>query len=290
MIERRALRRWLRLPVVLLAIYLLYAVALFVIQRRIIFPGQGRVAAAEAPSTENSELWKLNVDAGEVEALYLAPTVRGRDEAAPAVIFLHGNNELIDDWLHRLDEYRELGLAVLLVEFPGYGRSAGNPSEESLAALLAAAFDRLAARPDVDGKRIVAHGRSLGGGVACLLVDRRPVAAVILESSFTSLRGFAAEFWVPQILLRDPLDNQAVISRYPGPVLVFHGTQDGLVPHAHGEALSRAARQGRLVSLACGHNDCPPDERAYWREIREFLVAAGFVRSEAGAVKGSDQI
>ena len=50
-------RRWLRLPLILLSLYLIYAAALFVIQRRIVFPGQHRSAAKSAPAIAGAELW-----------------------------------------------------------------------------------------------------------------------------------------------------------------------------------------------------------------------------------------
>jgi len=284
-------RRWLRVPLILLSIYLLYAAALFVAQRRIVFPGQSRVASPAPPAIAGAELWRLPLGQDLVEALYLAPPGLARGERAGAVIFLHGNNELIDHWPSRLSQYGEIGLGLLLVEFPGYGRSGGSPSEESLGRVLEAAYDRLLARPDVDPARVVAHGRSLGGGGACLLVRRRPVAALILESSFTGLRAFSWDFGVPGFLVRDPFDNLAAVSGYRGPVLVFHGRLDSLVPHEHGVALAAAARNGRLISFGCGHNDCPPDEQAYWRRIRGFLGGAGFaLRVGEGASPSPDQM
>jgi hypothetical protein len=123
-------------------------------------------------------------------------------------------------------------------------------------------------RPDVDPARIVSYGRSLGGGVAARLATRRQVAALVLESSFTSLRSFARGFFAPGFLVRDPFDNLTELSRYRGPLLVLHGERDEVAPFAHGRALAAAVPGAVFVPMRCGHNDC---ERP-WPDVLRFLA------------------
>jgi len=96
---------------------------------------------------------------------------------------------------------------------------------------------------------------------------RRPVAALVLESSFTSLRAFAGRFYAPGFLVRDPFDNLDELQRYKGPLLVLHGRQDPIAPFAHGEALAAAVAGAEFLPMACGHNDC---ERP-WPAVLSFL-------------------
>ncbi len=118
--------------------------------------------------------------------------------------------------------------------------------------------------------RIVAYGRSLGGGAACALAREREVAALILESAFTSVSAIAQRLGVPRPLVRDRYDNLTTVASLDIPVLVVHGERDTIIPVSHGEELARAAGV-ELVRLPCGHNDCPRP----WGEIREFLRANG---------------
>ena len=99
------------------------------------------------------------------------------------------------------------------------------------------AYDKLAARPDVDPARIVFFGRSLGGGAVCDLAAKRPAAALILMSCFTSVRSFAIRYLAPSFLIRDPFDNLAVVRDFSGPVLVIHGDADTIVPFQFGQRL-----------------------------------------------------
>ena len=183
------------------------------------------------------------------------------------MIFAHGNGELIDDWALALEPLRRWGAGVLLVEYPGYGRSTGAPSQTTIVASMKSAYDRMLTRPDVDPRRIVGYGRSLGGGAVCALASERSIAALVLESTFTSVRPLARGFLVPGFLVRDPFDNLDALRRYPGPVLIVHGEHDEIIPAAHASELHAALPRSRLALEPCGHNDC---ERP-WRLVQEFL-------------------
>ena len=192
--------------------YLFLACAM---QRHALFPAPaaaGRSAFERIPGAER--LW-LETEGARAEAWYLPPLL-GAPGPAPLVVFAHGNGELIDDWADAFEPPRRWGAAVLLVEYPGYGRSTGSPSQTSIAATMQSAFDRMAERSEIDAARIIAYGRSLGGGAACALARERKVAALVLESTFTSVRSLARGFGLPGFLVRDPFDNLSALRAYLG--------------------------------------------------------------------------
>ena len=259
----------IRLALVIGLLYAAYCSFLFLVQRHILFPGRQIPAQATMPPPGIERLW-----VGEVEAWWLPPP---GEKPAPAVIFAHGNAELIDHYPAQLADFSQMGMGVLLVEYPGYGRSAGTPSQQSITDAFVQAHDRLATREDVDPSRIVLFGRSLGGGAVCALAEQRPPAAIILLSTFTSVRALAPRFLAPGFLVRDPFDNRAVVASYPGPVLVVHGTRDRIVPYAHGQTLARAAQRGQLLTYEAGHNNCPPDWAEFFAQIQAFLRGCGIL-------------
>jgi uncharacterized protein len=253
-------------PVVLAALYL---ALLFVAQRSMLFPMPPGAPAGPPPGVEEV---RMKHDGGEGYALYLPPA--GPARAAPLLMFMHGNGELADYWTEEFDTARRWGVGVLLVEYPGYGRAPGSPSEESITESALALYDWAARDPRIDPKRIVAYGRSLGGGAAVRLAINRPVAAMILESAFTSVADFAARFMAPALLIRDPFDSRKSLPSYRGPLLVLHGRNDTIVPFAHGKELATLVPGAQFVELNCGHNDCPRD----WRSIGDFLRSTGVVK------------
>lgn len=258
----------------IVALVAVYWALLFTRQRAILFPAPPLTGVPPRPSDVQA-IW-LETSSGRVEAWLLPPT-RRESAPAPLLVFTHGNGELIDHWPEAFDDPRTWGMAVLLLEYPGYGRSEGTPSDRSIREAVLAADDWARQQPDIDASRIIPYGRSLGGSAAAMLAAERRTAALILESAFTSARAFASQFYAPGRLVRDPLDTLAAVGRFDGPVLVVHGEHDGIVPVAHGRALAAAAPRAELHLVPCGHNDCPRP----WPTVRRFLDDHGLLSSTA---------
>lgn len=249
---------------VLAAVVVGYAIVVLLAQRAVSFPGQFRPVDREGPGEGVRQLW-LETSFGRVEGWLYPGDENG---PSPAVLYFHGNGELIDDWDVEMRRLAEEGVTALAVEFPGYGRSDGKPTRETIRETAAAAFDRLAHEEGVDPARIVSWGRSMGGGAAADLAMERPVAGLVLQSTFSSTMAMAATVLVPGFLVRDRFAPEMVVARYDGPVLLMHGPTDEVIPYE--QALrTAAARPGlEVVDLPCGHNDCAPA----WGEIMGHLL------------------
>jgi fermentation-respiration switch protein FrsA (DUF1100 family) len=258
--------------------YAAYCALVFAFQRQIIFPrsliGYASVALPDNLSIE--KIW-LTIPGASVESWYIAPAGGPTNGRGPALIFAHGNAERIEVCIGELLPFTALGIGVLLVEYPGYGRSIGTPSQKSITAAFIAAYDMLAARHDVEPSKIVFYGRSLGGGAVCALAAKRSAAALILASTFTGIRAMAPRYLVPGFMVRDPFDNLTVVRDFSGPILIVHGRYDDIIPFHHGTTLQKAARRAKLLAYDCGHNDCPPDAERFWRDIAAFLREAGII-------------
>jgi pimeloyl-ACP methyl ester carboxylesterase len=262
-----------------LLFYLVYCGLIFLMQRRIMFP---RYLIETPPRNENlpllEKIW-IKTSFGNTEAWFLPPEAKNTSAPAPAVIFAHGNGELIDLWPDELKKFNQFGIGVFLVEYPGYGRSGGIPSQKTIRETFNNAYDVLIERKDVDPAKIILFGRSLGGGAVCLLAAERPSAGMILMSTFTGTRSFARKYFVPNFLVRDPFDNFFVIRHYSEPILVVHGKFDEVIPYSHGTALYASAPHATMITYACGHNDCPPDWETFWRDIEAFLGTSGIIKT-----------
>ena len=267
----------IRFFIIAVIAYAAYALLVFLLQRQIIYPGRyikvyGGPPVGIVPIEVVSSM-------GRSEAWFMPPLNRRQNERRPLLIFFHGNGEVIDYLPEQAEGFRHMGMGVLLVEYPGFGRSTGNPTESSITEMAVTAYDAVLKRDEVDPERIVIFGRSLGGGAACALAARRQSAALILQSTFTSTRPFARGFLVPGILVRDLFDNDRVVAAYQQPILLFHGINDTTVLPEQSRELFRRAPRARLVEFPCGHNDFPPDWNEFYRIIAVFLKDAGIKTS-----------
>jgi pimeloyl-ACP methyl ester carboxylesterase len=269
------LRRLRRYVVLIASLLALWWLIMFSLQRWVLFP---RHATQPDPNAGRGVpgLVRLSVPSedGEVEGWLLPGHGATPERPSPAVIFAHGNAELIDHWPDEMEAYRRMGVSVLLPEYRGYGRSPGSPSQAAITEDFVRFYDLLAARAEVDRRRIVFHGRSLGGGAVCALAARRKPAALVLQSTFTSVVRMARRFLVPGFMVRDPFDNLEAVRGLDCPVLIVHGKRDQLIPYDHAVELNAAARRATLVTYAADHNDCPPDWSAFWDEVQRFLRGA----------------
>jgi len=198
---------------------------------------------------------------------YLLKPISHHGEQFPLMIFSHGNAESADMWVNRFDYLIRRGIAVLIVEYPGYGGAQGEANLETINSTMLNAFDKAVNLPFINENFIIAYGRSIGGGPASLLAIKRPLAALALESTFSDLPKLMSQMYIPSFLLKDRYNNQKIIESLEIPVFIFHGTQDELIPFSHAETLKQSAKNVTFHSEKCGHNDCPPT----WQALIDFL-------------------
>ncbi len=220
------------LPVLALMVYAGFCAFIFVIQRSLIYYP---VPARELPGALSEE---LPVADGRLRLWVLRP------QAGPALIYFGGNAE---DVSSHLSDFGRLfpAHAVYLVNYRGYGGSAGQPSEAALLGDALAIYDALAPRHD----SVALIGRSLGSAVAVHLAAQRPVERLALVTPFDSLARVAQHHfpWLPaRQLIRDRYDSTAPASQITAPVLVVLAGEDEVIPRARSEALMTAMSRAPL--------------------------------------------
>lgn len=278
------MRLMIRILLTAAGIYLAYAGLVFFLQRSMIFPRFVIPPFTDPARPQTAEVLMIHTGEETVEAWFI-PADAGFPGPCPAVIFAHGNAELIDFWPEYLKPLSQNGIHLLLVEYPGYGRSKGRPSEKSITRAFTSAYDLLVARNTVDPGRIILFGRSIGGGAVCSLAKARPSAGLILLSTFTSIRSFAPRYGLFPFMIRDPMDNIVVLKEYPRPSLILHGNRDDLIPFTHAEALASVSKNARLIAYDCGHNDCPPDWNVFWKDVFAFLRENAMMKPSGTLIK-----
>jgi fermentation-respiration switch protein FrsA (DUF1100 family) len=188
-------------------------------------------------------------DGVEISATYLQ-----NSRAAYTILYSHGNAEDLATLAPALEDLRAIGFSVFAYDYHGYGTSAGKPREKNAYEDEDAAYDYLVHTLHTPAERIIALGRSLGGAMAIDLAARKPLAGLIVESSFLSALRVVTHF---RIFPFDKFRNLDKIQKVRCPVLVIHGRRDEVIPFWHGVRLFELANQPKmnLWVEGAGHND-----------------------------------
>ncbi|MEL6583377.1 MAG: alpha/beta hydrolase [Pseudomonadota bacterium] len=232
-----------------LGTFILSSLGACALQEALIFP---------APETQRydilpPEFEEVSLTTSDGETLYAvyAPPRAGD----LSLLMFHGNGMSATGLLPFGRVLSAEGYGVLLLEYRGYPKSTGRPSEDGLYLDADAGYAFLR---EADA-RVVAYGMSLGSGVAVDLAARVPVAGLILEAPFDSLTNVAAQrvpFLPVRLLLRHRFENLDKIGGVDAPILILHGEQDRVVPIENGRTLSEAAREAEFVTFENGtHNN-----------------------------------
>lgn len=249
-------RRLLRLAVILPLVVIVFTVAVVLFEDRFIyFPSrEGDWEALSRAGVAHEDVWLTCADGVRIHAWYLPA-----EGARATILYLHGNAGNIADRADWIERMTGLPANVLAIDYRGYGRSDGEPSEAGLYADAEAAYRHLVARGE-RAERIILLGESLGGGPAVELASRLPVGGVILMGPFTGARDMASRV-MPLLpvrwFMRTRFDNLARIGSVEAPVRIIHSRDDEIVPYEMAERLFAAAREPKtLVTLeGAGHND-----------------------------------
>jgi fermentation-respiration switch protein FrsA (DUF1100 family) len=187
------------------------------------------------------------------------------DQPRHVMLLLHGNAGNVT---HRaaISEYlsKRYAASVFVFDYRGYGRSEGTPTIPGLLDDARAARALLAQRERVREQDIILLGESLGGAIAVDLAARDGARALVLQSTFSSLKEVAAVHYPPilvDVLVADRLDSAAQIASYRGPLLQVHGEADRTIPIALGRKLFAAAGEPKTLLALPGHdhNDRLPE-------------------------------
>lgn len=204
--------------------------------------------------------------------------VPGPETDSPAVLFLHGNAGNIGHRIETLEMLHDAGAATLIIDYRGFGRSEGKPTERGTYRDATAAWRWLTDERGYAPDRVVIVGRSLGSAVAAWLAARVEPAGLILEAAFTSIVELGQYHypWAPiRWLSRFRYDTAEQLGRIRCPILLAHGRHDEIVPFRHAERLAGMSDNVvDLVILDGGHNDAMLISRQrYTQRLREFILS-----------------
>jgi uncharacterized protein len=244
-LDPKLLRRGLHFLLTLVVAYVVVLIAIRLFESHLVFfPNiPGRLAGDWAPRGLGEEnVWLKSGDGIKLHGWWIRP-----QGAEFTFLCFHGNAGNITD---RTDIYRflsQLPANVLAVEYRGYGKSEGKPSEAGLYRDAEAGYEYLIRERGIEARKIISYGQSLGTAVAADLASRSEVGGVVLEAPFASAAAVARlRFWfLPglSVLVHSQFDTEGKLQRVRAPVLIAHCSEDPVIPIGLGERTYREARE-----------------------------------------------
>lgn len=254
-------------------------------QTRLIFHPSPMIRATPADyGLEYEDVW-LTVSTGEIHGWWIPAS----QVNAPVLLYLHGNASNNGDTVGRAWRLSQLGFAVLLIDYRGYGYSDRTfPDETKVYQDAEAAWQYLTQERGIAPQNLLLYGHSLGGAVAIEMAVRHPeMAGLIVEGTFTSMNAMANvmgynRLFPLNLILTQKFNSLAKITELQVPILLIHGTEDTVVPSYMSQQLYDAVpfpdKQLYLISGA-GHNDIAQVGGAtYLKKISQFVQTTLGVR------------
>ena len=236
-------------------VYLLLLGFMYFFQDSLLFmPSSGMVQTPESVGVEAEDFWAETEDGIRVHGWYFP-----HEESDYVIVLSHGNAGNIS---YRIDIARtllEMGAAVLMYDYRGYGQSEGKPSEKGLYKDIEAVVEGLKSGKGYGEHQIIMYGRSLGGAVAAYAANNYNLGGLVLDSAFKNLRAMVRDVYpfVPSRLAKYTFPTEQYLQHDRDyPIMILHSPNDQIVGFHHGEYLyNELDEPKRFVELMGGHNN-----------------------------------
>ncbi|MBK8848039.1 MAG: alpha/beta hydrolase [Bacteroidetes bacterium] len=254
---------------ILIILYGLVLLAAYIFQERLLFYPSKLPSDYEFNAGPNAEeLFLETSDNERINALHI------NKGSKKIILYFHGNAGVMDSWQLTYDNFKNTGYGLLIIDYRGYGKSTGTPSEKGLYADAQAAYNYLL-QQGFDSDSIIIYGRSLGSGVACHLMAMHNKGRLILETPYTSIMDIAKKnypYFIPQFTLRNRFSCIRYMKHIRVPLLLVHGTQDEVVPYHHVTTLHGLYLGPKtLITISNGAHNNLREFDAYTNALIAFL-------------------
>ena len=197
------------------------------------------------------------------------------DKARYTVLFFHGNAGNLSHRLEKIMIMHQMRLNVFIIDYRGYGRSQGKPTEAGMYLDARCAYDYLVDKRKLSPEQIILYGESLGNGAVVHLAAESKVAALVIESGFSRGRDVAKSvYWfVPNFFFSNSFDSLTKIKKVSAPKLFIHSRNDEIVPLRLSKKLYAAAGEPKeFCEIIGSHNTAYMDSReAYVSGLGSFI-------------------
>lgn len=198
------------------------------------------------------------------------------DPALFTLLYFHGNGGNISNRIEKIQLIHSIPLSIFIIDYRGYGKSTGTPSEQGLYTDALSAFKYLTTVKNIPSQKIILYGESLGGAVAAYCAAQTKIAALILDSAFTNTSSMVKHHsvWILSLLFTENFSTIDSIASLDLPILILHSKEDEVAPFYMGRELYNKCPSTKkyFVELKGSHNtNFITDASTFKKSIQEFV-------------------
>ena len=249
---KRTIFRWIKIIVL---VYSLIGIAMYYLQDVILFHPE------KIPRTQPyhfSEKFKeidipLNgTDTMNLVKFFPAAAAKG------VVLYFHGNKQNIARYAPYAKIFTDAGYEVWMPDYPGFGKSTGEMTENKLYSQALQLQKMAAAVYHADS--IIVYGKSLGTGIAAYVASVSSCRQLILETPYYSIPaifGSYAFMYPVERMIRYKIPTHQFLGEVGVPVTIFHGTGDWIIPYRCASRLKAVLKhKDQFITIkGASHND-----------------------------------
>ena len=199
---------------------------------------------------------------------------KAADTSSFLVLYFHGNADNLQRWGNFAKDFTRLGFDFFAIDYPGYGKSPGTPSEEGIYESALAAWEWAEER--YPPEKIIIYGRSMGSAPASYIASKKRARQLFLETPFFSMEQLLEEHAPIVFRLASPKYRFPVhqfIAESELPVFIFQGTNDRLVPLSNAEKLKPLLKSGdEFIIIEGGKHKNLNTFEAYHKNLERLLT------------------
>jgi hypothetical protein len=236
--NKKKIFRWTK---ILLVIYVIIGFGIYWLQDYFIF--RGVKIPADQPYQFTVPFKEINIPFNASTNINIVQ-FSCSNPAKGLVLYFHGNRTNIGRYTRFAPDFTNNGYEVWMIDYPGYGKSTGKLTEQSLYDFALQFYKLGRARFGKDS--IIIYGKSLGTGIASWLAAKRECKALILETPYYSLNSLAERYFpiypIDQII-RYKIPSYEYLREVQAPISIFHGTADWVITYSNAQRLKPSLKQ-----------------------------------------------
>jgi pimeloyl-ACP methyl ester carboxylesterase len=255
--ELQQRRKWKKRMKVVFIIYVVVGITLYFLQDRLLL--RPTPLTQNFPYNFKQPFREFNIPINSQSNLNLVQFAGDGTLKRGVVLYFHGNRDNVARYAGQASIFTRHGYDVWMMDYPGFGKSTGNCTENILYEWAMQVYKLARSRFPADS--IIIYGRSLGTGIATQLASVRDCKQVILETPYYSVSSLAKRyFFIYPVdwFIHYKIPSWQYLAKIDAPVVIFHGTDDGVIPYSNAARLKEFLKPGdEFITLKnAGHNNC----------------------------------